>query len=164
MAKQNNLAYDFGRFETQSQKSRVDLKVVKQKRQAQQTRYFVVKVATCVTIFFVGVLGIIFSQVAITEVTMQITNSNQKLELLQSDYRTLTAELESSMALNNIEYTVTREMGMSKLRENQVTYVSFSDGDSVDALEHKTTSFFEKLKETFSKAMEYLKPSKNTME
>ena len=86
------------------------------------------------------------------------------MELLQSDYRTLTAELESSMALNNIESIVTREMGMSKLRENQVAYVNFSDGDSVDTVETKNTSFFEKLKETFSKLMEYLKPSENTME
>ena len=95
---------------------------------------------------------------------MQITKCNQRLELLQSDYRTLTAELESSMALNNIESIVTREMGMSKLREEQVAYVSFSDGDSVDTVETKNASFFEKLKETFSKLMEYLKPSENTME
>ena len=46
--------------------------------------------------------------------------------LLQSDYRTLSAELESSTALSNIETVATREMGMSKLREDQVTYVSFS--------------------------------------
>lgn len=166
MAKQSNLAYDFERFEVQAQESKekVKIKVVSQRQQKRQNRYFVAKVAACVTVFFVGVLGIILSQVAITEVTMQITKCNQRLELLQSDYRTLTAELESSMALNNIESIVTREMGMSKLRENQVAYVNFSDGDSVDTVETKNTSFFEKLKETFSKLMEYLKPSENTME
>ena len=45
-----------------------------------------------------------------------------------------------------------------------MAYVNFSDGDSVDTVETKNTSFFEKLKETFSKLMEYLKPSENTME
>ena len=111
MAKQSNLAYDFERFEVQAQKSKekVKIKVVSQRQQKRQNRYFVAKVAACVTVFFVGVLGIILSQVAITEVTMQITKCNQRLELLQSDYRTLTAELESSMALNNIESIVTRE-------------------------------------------------------
>ena len=112
MARQSNLAYDFERFETQHKvkpTAKVQLEVVK-RQQAQKTRYLIAKTATCIAIFFVGVLGIILSQVAITEVTMQITNCNQELELLQSDYRTLTAELESTMALNNIETTVTREM------------------------------------------------------
>lgn len=95
---------------------------------------------------------------------MQITNCNQELELLQSDYRTLTAELESTMALNNIETIVTREMGMSKLREDQVTYVSLSDGDSVDAVETHTTSILEQIKATFSQVLEYIAPGENTME
>ena len=161
MARQSNLAYDFERFETQRKvkpKAKVQLEVVK-KQQAQKTRYLIAKTATCIAIFFVGVLGIILSQV-----TMQITNCNQELELLQSDYRTLTAELESTMALNNIETIVTREMGMSKLREDQVTYVSLSDGDSVDAVETHTTSILEQIKATFSQVLEYIAPGENTME
>lgn len=166
-ARQSNLAYDFERFETQHRNSQRKPKlkvVVKREQQAKKTRYLVAKTAACVVIFFVGVLGIILSQVAMTEVTMKITNYNQKLELLESDYRTLSAELESSMALNNIESVVTREMGMSKLRDNQVTYVNFSNGDSVDVVENHSTSIFEQLKETFSGVLEYLKPSGNTME
>ena len=123
MASQSNVAYDFDRFEIQRQPQRKPkLKVVTKKQQQRKNKEFIAKVAVCVAIFFVGVLGVIFSQ----------------LELLESDYRTLSAELESSMALNNIESTVTRENGMAKLREDQVTYVSFSDGDRVD-MNWKTT-------------------------
>ena len=122
------------------------------------------KTAACITVFFAGILGIIFSQVAITEVTMQITSSTQELELLQSDYRTLSAELESSTALSNIETVATREMGMSKLREDQVTYVSFSDGDSVDEVENLNPSLLDQLKAAVSSLMEYINPSENTME
>lgn len=166
MARQSNLAYDFERFETSRRvpESKPKLRVVEKKRHARQTRAFVAKMSLCISIFFVGILGIIFSQVAITEVTMKITESTQALELLQSDYRTLSAELESSMALNNIESVVTREMGMSKLREDQVTYVSFSDGDSVDEVEDYNTSLLDQLKAAFSTLMEYLNPSENTME
>lgn len=95
---------------------------------------------------------------------MQITSSTQELELLQSDYRTLSAELESSTALSNIETVATREMGMSKLREDQVTYVSFSDGDSVDEVENLNPSLLDQLKAAVSSLMEYINPSENTME
>ena len=166
MAMQSTLAYDFERFETQRRapEQKPKLRVVEKKRQARQTRYFVMKAAACITVFFAGILGIIFSQVAITEVTMQITSSTQDLELLQSDYRTLSAELESSTALSNIETVATREMGMSKLREDQVTYVSFSDGDSVDEVENLNPSLLDQLKAAVSSLMEYINPSENTME
>ena len=163
-SRQSNLAYDFDRFETQHRKAAPNVRVVKKAQQARKTRYLVAKTATCVAVYFVGVLGIIMRQVAITEVTMQITQCNQKLELLESDYRTLSAELESSMAMDNIESFVTREKGMSKLREDQVTYVSLSNGDSVDVVESHTTSLLDQLKQTFSGVLSYLKPSENTME
>ena len=87
MAMQSNLAYDFERFETQRRapEQKPKLRVVEKKRQARQTRYFVMKAAACITVFFAGILGIIFSQVAITEVTMQITSSTQEPGLLQAD-------------------------------------------------------------------------------
>ena len=164
MASQSNVAYDFDRFEIQRQPQRKPkLKVVTKKQQQRKNKEFIAKVAVCVAIFFVGV-GVIFSQVAITEITMKITACNQQLELLESDYRTLSAELESSMALNNIESTVTRENGMAKLREDQVTYVSFSDGDRVDELENHNPTLLEKLKKGLSDLMAYLSPEKNTME
>ena len=68
------------------------------------------------------------------------------------------------MALNNIESTVTRENGMAKLREDQVTYVSFSDGDRVDELENRNPTLLEQLKKGLSDLMAYLSPEKNTME
>ena len=74
------------------------------------------------------------------------------------------SELESSTALSNIETVATREMGMSKLREDQVTYVSFSDGDSVDEVENLNPSLLDQLKAAVSSLMEYINPSENTME
>ena len=47
MARQSNLAYDFERFEVQAQKpkEKVKIKVVSQRQQKRQNRYFVAKVA-----------------------------------------------------------------------------------------------------------------------
>ena len=86
MQTRNNLAYDLKRFETRPQpKTRPQVKVVRQQEQARRTRNLIAQTAVCITIFFVGIIGIIFSQVAITEVTMDITNKTQKLEQLQSE-------------------------------------------------------------------------------
>ena len=54
MAMQSNLAYDFERFETQRRapEQKPKLRVVEKKRQARQTRYFVMKAAACITVFF----------------------------------------------------------------------------------------------------------------
>ena len=59
MARQSNLAYDFERFEVQAQKpkEKVKIKVVSQRQQKRQNRYFVAKVAACVTVFFCGSVG-----------------------------------------------------------------------------------------------------------
>lgn len=48
MAMQSNLAYDFERFETQRRapEQKPKLRVVEKKRQARQTRYFVMKACT----------------------------------------------------------------------------------------------------------------------
>ena len=58
MAMQSNLAYDFERFETQRRapEQKPKLRVVEKKRQARQTRYFVMKAAACITVFFAGIL------------------------------------------------------------------------------------------------------------
>ena len=162
MERQSNLAHA-QKNAASKKKGQANIRIVKKNHGVRKTRFLVAKVALCVAIFFAGIIGVIMSQVAITEVTMNITESSRKLEILESDYRTLTAELESSVALNNIESTVTREKGMSKLRDDQVIYVNLSDGDSVDVVESSSASFLEKLKETFLSVMEYLKPEKNTM-
>lgn len=164
MASQSNVAYVLIGLKYSASHSANKAEGRHKKTQQRKNKEFIAKVAVCVAIFFVGVLSVIFSQVAITEITMKITACNQQLELLESDYRTLSAELESSMALNNIESTVTRENGMAKLREDQVTYVSFSDGDRVDELENHNPTLLEQLKKGLSDLMAYLSPEKNTME
>ena len=163
MVNKTNLAYDRKQAEPQKE-NQTKIKVVKKSGQVRRTRFLAAKTVLCVAIFFAGIIGIIMSQVAITEVTMNVTSSSQELAELESNYRALKAEVESSAALGNVEAIATREKGMLKLRDDQVIYVDLSEGDSVDIAENNSSSFLQKLKETFFSVMEYLGPEENTME
>lgn len=166
MARSSNAAYkydyNFKRFEEKKETIQPELKVVEQ-RAAVESRNFTLKVIGYVTVFFVGVIGIILNQSAITEVTMQISSKTTELENLQSEYRQMETELESMMALNNIEEVVTRDLGMSKLRDDQITYLKISEGDKVYTPEDDADSFLGKIKAGIDKILEYIKPEKNTM-
>lgn len=132
MARNSNTAYDFDLFQPQpqpkkkNQPQKPQLRVVEQ-REAIRSRNFTLQAVGCVIVFFIGVVGILVSQIALAEITKQLSDETTMLNRAQADYRTLETELESSVALSNIEGTVTRDLGMTKLRDDQVTYVNLTD-------------------------------------
>ena len=123
MVTEGSSAYNFEMFEPQKQRTQPQFKVVQNKKMERvRTRNFILKVATYVSVFFVGVISVLFNQIAITEITNEVSNKNAELNTLQNEYRMLEAQLESSVALTNIEETVTRQLGLTKLDSSQITY------------------------------------------
>ena len=122
MVTEGSSAYNFEMFEPQKQRTQPQFKVVQNKKMERvRTRNFILKVATYVSVFFVGVISVLFNQIAITEITNEVSNKNAELHTLQNEYRMLEAQLESSVALTNIEETVTRQLGLTKLDSSQIT-------------------------------------------
>ena len=112
-----------------------------------RTRNFILKVATYVSVFFVGVISVLFNQIAITEITNEVSNKNAELNTLQNEYRMLEAQLESSVALTNIEETVTRQLGLTKLDSSQITYLSLSEEDTYTIPEEKQGGLWARIKQ-----------------
>lgn len=162
MPRRSNAAYDFKRFETKREVVQPRLKVIVQ-RESIQSRNFTLKVVGYVVVFFIGVIGIILNQSEITEITMQISSKTVQLENLKSEYRQMETQLESMMALNNIEEVVTRELKMSKLRDDQISYLDSYKGDTISTPEEDSESFLSKIKAKIDKIMEYIKPKENTI-
>ena len=88
------------------------------------------KVMVYVSVFFIGIISILFNQIAITELTNDVSKKTAELSQLENEYRMLSADLESSVALATIETVISRDMGMAKLSDDQVTYINLSDGDT----------------------------------
>ncbi len=124
-------AYKFELFENKKQRTEPQIKVIRDRQAEQaQNRAFLAKTIAYVAVFFVGIVSILFNQIAITELTNEVSKKTGELEQLENEYRMLSAELESSVALSNIETVISRDLGMAKLNDDQITYINLSDGDT----------------------------------
>ena len=148
MVTEGSSAYNFEMFEPQKQRTQPQFKVVQNKKMERvRTRNGILKVATYLTVFLVGVIYVLFNQIAITEITNEVSNKNAELNTLQNEYRMLEAQLESSVALTNIEETVTRQLGLTKLDSSQITYLSLSEEDTYTIPEEKQGSLWARIKQ-----------------
>ncbi len=137
-------AYKFELFEEKSQRTEPEFKVIRNKKlEKAQQRNFMLRTVVYVAIFFVGIISILFNQIAITELTNKVSVKTSQLEQLENEYRMLSAELEGSVALSNIESIITRDLGMAKLSEDQITYINLSDGDVMTMPEENSSIFSE---------------------
>lgn len=139
-------AYQFELFENKKQRTEPQFKVIRNKKlEKAQQRNFMLKTLVYVSVFFVGIISILFNQIAITELTNEVSERTSELEQLENEYRMLSAELESSVALSNIETVITRDLGMAKLSEDQITYINLSDGDVRTTPQENSGNIFSKL-------------------
>ena len=139
-------AYKFELFENKKQRTEPQFKVIRNKNLEQaQNRNFMVKTMVYVAVFFVGIISILFNQIAITELTNEVSEKTTQLSQLENEYRMLSAELESSVALSNIETIITRDMGMTKLSDDQITYVNLSAGDMMTLPEEAGSGMLSKV-------------------
>ena len=124
-------AYKFELFENKKQRTEPQIKVIRN-RQAEkaQNQAYMARVLAYVAVFFVGIISILFNQIAITELTNDVSKKTNELAQLENEYRMLSAELESSVALSNIETVISRDLGMAKLSDDQITYINLSNGDT----------------------------------
>lgn len=137
-------AYKFELFEEKSQRTEPEFKVIRNRKlEKAKQQNFMLRTAVYVAIFFVGIISILFNQIAITELTNQVSVKTTELEQLENEYRMLSAELEGSVALSNIESIITRDLGMTKLSEDQITYINLSDGDTMTLPEESSSIFSE---------------------
>ena len=139
-------AYKFELFENKKQRTEPQFKVIRNKKLEQaQNRNFMVKTMAYVAVFFVGIISILFNQIAITELTNEVSEKTNQLSQLENEYRMLSAELESSVALSNIETIITRDMGMTKRTHDQITYVNLSEGDTMTLPEEAGSGILSKV-------------------
>jgi len=137
-------AYKFELFEEKSQRTEPEFKVIRNKQlEKAQHRNFMLRTVVYVAVFFVGIISILFNQIAITELTNQVSVKTSELEQLENEYRMLSAELEGSVALSNIESIITRDLGMAKLSEDQISYINLSEGDMMTVPEESSSIFSE---------------------
>ncbi|EEG29201.1 putative cell division protein FtsL [[Clostridium] methylpentosum DSM 5476] len=93
----------------------------------------------------------------------QLNVLNDQNNKLTTEYQTqksenvrLSAELDSIMSFTNVEQFAEKQLGLRKMDQNQVEYISVPRGNTIEIPEHKEPTFFEKIKTAFTNFVEYL--------
>lgn len=147
MAKDNKSeAYDLSLFEPKraEQQRQKDNIIELQKEQLEKSRRTRVKPIRAVAWFSVLVImlgivsNIVYSQVQLTELTEKLNAANKQLSESQSVYTQLKMKSDAQLSLQKVESYAKDTLGMKKLEQNQVDYVSLSKGDKGQVLKANT--------------------------
>ena len=113
-------------------------------------KIFVAAVAAMSVVFCV-----LYAKVEYSKVYNQISEENQKLEIIQSENVRLKSELESRMTLKNVEEYASKVLGLQKLDNSQIEYVQTQTDDVVEIPEEEKNVFV-KIKDGFNRFIEYI--------
>lgn len=134
---------------------RLNEKQLRQARRKNVNPFQVLKIVSSVAVCFVLVAYVIYGQVQLTELTNEIETSQTQLTELQSVQIQLEMDAASGKNSEDLEAYAKNVLGMTKINNDQVTYVSLAHGDqAVLANEDSGKNIFEKLWNTVSSWLE----------
>ena len=113
-------AYDLEMFENRAARPRAKVKAVRGKKKAPRLNLRAVKTVAAAVVMVALVVGFLYSQAVITELTVDIQDVQSQLVSEQSTYNYLSGVLDSKTSLRNVE----------QADRTQVTYFSL-EGQSV---------------------------------
>ena len=131
-----NVAYDLSMYESlleprheRQTKPQHHAKTVKLKnKKAFKTALNVLSIAVIVSM----VIGIIYTNSQITEITTNISQVQKEITELESEKTYLDFTLESRMSLNKIEDYAVNVLGMVKMDSTQVEYIEIESENKVE--------------------------------
>ncbi len=138
-------AYDFELFEPkrkqepqEQQKSNIIRLPQEELERNRRPKHRSLKVFS-MCLFLTVMLGIvgtfIYGQVRLSELTNEINLSTTELAEQQSLYTQLKMKSQAKLSLQTVEEYAETQLGMRKIEQNQVEYISLSQGDKCQVLE-----------------------------
>jgi len=109
-----------------------------------------------VAIIALGVLFLVINgRVKTNQLYRQISQQNELLEIAQSENVRMKSELESKMALKNIEEYAENVLGLQKLDISQIKYVETQTDDIVE-IPDEEKNLYKKIIDKFNGFVEYI--------
>ena len=137
-------AYDLELFENRAQRPRAKVRAVRGRKKASRLNLQTVKTVAVAVVMAALVVGFLYSQATITELTVDVQNVQSDLVNEQSTYNYLSGVLDSKTSLRNVEQIAAGELGLVKLDRSQVTYFSLESESVINRPEtaaQKITEF-----------------------
>ena len=112
----------------------------------------------CITILAVTAVYILFCQMQLTELTTQVSQKNDTLSELTAENVSLTTRQMSSVNLDEVEEYAVNTLGMVKMDNSQIEYVSLTNPDTVTVADSGVSldALFSGLARSFSAIVEYI--------
>ena len=151
-------AYDLELFENRAQRPRAKVRAVRGKKKASRLNLQTVKTAAVAVVMAALVVGFLYSQATITELTVDIQNVQSDLVSEQSTYNYLSGVLDSKTSLRSVEQIAAGELGLVKVDRSQVTYFSLERESVINRPETAAQKITEFLNTGLLSLMEYLNP------
>ena len=151
-------AYDLELFENRAQRPRAKVRAVRGKKRASRLNLQTVKTTAVAVVMAALVVGFLYSQATITELTVDIQNVQSDLVSEQSTYNYLSGVLDSKTSLRSVEQIAAGELGLVKVDRSQVTYFSLESESVINRPETAAQKITEFLNTGLLSLMEYLNP------
>ena len=151
-------AYDLELFENRAQRPRAKVRAVRGRKKASRLNLQTVKTVAVAVVMAALVVGFLYSQATITELTVDIQNVQSDLVNEQSTYNYLSGVLDSKTSLRNVEQIAAGELGLVKGDRSQVTYFSLESESVINRPETAAQKITEFLSTGLLSLMEYLNP------
>lgn len=151
-------AYDLELFENRAQRPRAKVRAVRGRKKASRLNLQTVKTVAVAVVMAALVVGFLYSQATITELTVDIQNVQSDLVNEQSTYNYLSGVLDSKTSLRNVEQIAAGELGLVKVDCSQVTYFSLESESVINRPETAAQKITEFLSTGLLSLMEYLNP------
>ena len=151
-------AYDLELFENRAQRPRAKVRAVRGKKKASRLNLQTVKTVALAVVMAALVVGFLYSQATITELTVDIQNVQSELVSEQSTYNYLSGVLDSKTSLRNVEQIAAGELGLVKVDRSQVTYFSLESESVINRPQTAAQKITEFLSTGLLSLMEYLNP------
>ena len=151
-------AYDLELFENRAQRPRAKVRAVRGRKKASRLNLQTVKTVAVAVVMAALVVGFLYSQATITELTVDIQNVQSELVSEQSTYNYLSGVLDSKTSLRNVEQIAAGELGLVKVDRSQVTYFSLESESVINRPETAAQKITEFLNTGLLSLMEYLNP------
>ena len=151
-----NVAYDLSMYE-----SLLEQKPEKQPRTQQQAKTVKLKNkkafrtairALSLAVMLSMVIGIVYTNSQITEITTNISSVQKEITELESEKAYLNFTMESRMSLNEIEEYAVNVLGMVKMDSTQVEYIEI---ESENKVEFTGENFGDKIEEVVQPVLSY---------
>lgn len=114
------------------ERPRVIRKTRKQREaESKRTRALAIRVLAIATAFLVAIGIQIYSHLRVENLSRSIAACQTKLSAVQSENTQLTMQINSNVALSKVDDYAKNTLGMVKVKDYQVNYISTNDQDAV---------------------------------